>query len=55
MSLPAKTSNYTCPGKLEPEEKDAPGTGAFSLPLKKMTAVQGGDGPWEQDSCLTAG
>ncbi|KAI6078157.1 MORC family CW-type zinc finger protein 4 [Aix galericulata] len=41
--------------QLEPEEKDAPGTGAFSLPLKKITVVQGGDGPREQDSCLTAG
>ncbi|KAM9179908.1 MORC family CW-type zinc finger protein 4 isoform 1-T1 [Mergus octosetaceus] len=55
VSLPAKTSSYTCPGKLEPEEKDAPGTGAFSLPLKTVTAVQGEDGPREQDSCLTAG
>nr|XP_013039255.2 MORC family CW-type zinc finger protein 4 isoform X1 [Anser cygnoides] len=55
VSLPAKASSFTCTGKLEPEEKGAHGTAAFSFPLKKTTAVQGEDGPWERDSCLTAG
>ncbi|XP_035180110.1 MORC family CW-type zinc finger protein 4 [Oxyura jamaicensis] len=55
VSLPAKASSFTCTGKVEPEEKDVHGTDAFSLPCKKMTAVQGEDGPREQDNYLTAG
>ncbi|XP_074738634.1 uncharacterized protein LOC141949211 [Strix uralensis] len=50
---PAWTSSFTCNVKLEAEEKGVYGSAAFPPFLKKMIAVQGGDGPQGKTRPLT--